>query len=196
MFSGENPIRPSISSLAVNPLFRSANTRPDKNGAESIRFALTSFRANDSNILYIHIYIYIDWWRIFRRGIIWLQKGGTKRERRREKNIRIPSSESLVKGSLFFPPEKFIRRNATVAILVLQISREEEMRGLNLCEKTINKYRRVAPLTPASDGLFSFFLFYGRKERYFFFFNRNSPRRISFYSREIICETRIIHIRR
>lgn len=58
MFSGENPIRPSISSLAVNPLFRSANTRPDKNGAESIRFALTSFRANDSNILYIHIYIY------------------------------------------------------------------------------------------------------------------------------------------
>lgn len=58
MFSGENPIRPSISSLAVNPLFRSANTRTDKNGAESIRFALTSFRANDSNILYIHIYIY------------------------------------------------------------------------------------------------------------------------------------------
>lgn len=175
MFSGENPIRPSISSLAVNPLFRSANTRADKNGAESIRFALTSFRANDSNILYIHIYIYRLVEDISTRYNLATKGWDEERERRGEKNIRIPSSESLVKGSLFFPPEKFIRRNATVAILVLQISREEEMRGLNLCEKTINKYRRVAPLTPASDGLFSFFLFYGRKERYFFFFNRNSP---------------------
>lgn len=182
MFSGENPIRPSISSLAVNPLFRSANTRPDKNGAESIRFALTSFRANDSNILYIHIYIYRLVEDISTRYNLATKGWDEERERRGEKNIRIPSSESLVKGSLFSLPEKFIRRNATVAILVLQISREEEMRGLNLCEKTINKYRRVAPLTPASDGLFSFFLFYGRKERYFFFFNRNSPRRISFYS--------------
>lgn len=175
MFSGENPIRPSISSLAVNPLFRSANTRADKNGAESIRFALTSFRANDSNILYIHIYIYRLVEDISTRYNLATKGWDEERERRGEKNIRIPSSERLVKGSLFFPPEKFIRRNATVAILVLQISREEEMRGLNLCEKTINKYRRVAPLTPASDGLFSFFLFYGRKERYFFFFNRNSP---------------------
>lgn len=175
MFSGENPIRPSISSLAVNPLFRSANTRADKNGAESIRFALTSFRANDSNILYIHIYIYRLVEDISTRYNLATKGWDEERERRGEKNIRIPSSESLVKGSLFSLPEKFIRRNATVAILVLQISREEEMRGLNLCEKTINKYRRVAPLTPASDGLFFFFLFYGRKEKYFFFFNRNSP---------------------
>lgn len=52
-------------------------------------------------------------------------------EERERKNVRIPSSESLVKGSLFFPPGKFIRRNATVAIFVLQISRDET-RALNL----------------------------------------------------------------
>lgn len=171
MFSGENPIRPSISSLAVNPLFRSANTRPDKNGAESIRFALTSFRANDSNILYIHIYIYRLVEDISTRYNLATKGWDEEREKERggEKKIfeyrRVRVSS---KDRFFSPPEKFIRRNATVAILVLQISREEEMRGLNLCEKTINKYRRVAPLTPASDGLFSFFLFYGRKERYFF----------------------------
>lgn len=106
MFSGENPIRPSISSLAVNPLFRSANTRADKNGAESIRFALTSFRANDSNILYIHIYIYIDWWRIFRRGIIWLQKGGTKRERGGEKKIFEYRRVRVSSKDRFFSPLK------------------------------------------------------------------------------------------
>lgn len=140
-------------------------------------------------------YIYIErererergWWRIFRRDIIWLQRGGTKREGREKifeyRRVRASSKDR------FFSPGKFIRRNATVAIFVLQISRDE-MRGLNLCEKTINKYR-VAPLTPASFWWiillflrvsFSFLFFYGRKESKIFFLIR-SPKENLFYSR-------------
>lgn len=120
---------------------------------------------------YIYIWRDRDWWRIFRRGIIWLQRGGTKRETReegkgREREKKCSNTvewEDPRQRIAFFPPGKFIRRNATVAIFVLQISRDET-RALNLCEKTINKYQKCratyARFLLMDYSLFFSFLFF------------------------------------
>lgn len=134
------PCSPMASISSINPLLRIArgSVKMGRNRYDFAHGVKHRFVKRFEHFIYIYICRDRDWWRIFRRGIIWLQRGGTRRGTRGEgkgkrerKNVRIPSSESLVKGSLFFPPGKFIRRNATVAIFVLQISRDET-RALNL----------------------------------------------------------------